>query len=83
MTDVRESEARTRWLMVKPEWQERCISCKRRGAVPSSGNPLPSLTPTCSPNGPKPCPALATEEQKKEMKAEEWEAAVPSVWGRR
>lgn len=24
--------------------------------------PLPSLTPTCSPNGPKPCPALATEE---------------------
>lgn len=38
--------------------------------MPSSGSPLPSLLPKMAP---KPCSALAAEEQNKEMKAEEEE----------
>lgn len=52
VTEVRENEERTRRLIMKPEWQEKCASCKRRGAVPSSGLPLPILMPACSPKGP-------------------------------
>lgn len=36
---------------MKPEWQ-KCVSCKRRGAVPSSGLPLPILFPKRPNHGP-------------------------------
>lgn len=46
--------------------QERRVSCKRRGAAPSLGIRLPSLTPACSPKmTPNHAPVLAPEEEKK------------------
>lgn len=46
--------------------QERRVSCKKRGAVPSSGIRLPRLTSRLLPKmTPKHAPALAAEEEKR------------------
>lgn len=71
MTEVRASEARTRQLTVKPELQERCELQEKRCYAQlrePSAQPAPRLLPKMAP---KPCSALAAEEQNKEMKAEE------------
>lgn len=72
--------------------EKRCVSCKRRGVMPSLGSPLPNLTspllPKMAPNHAQPW-LLRNRKKNKGRRGGGgqglalWEVAVPSVWGRR
>lgn len=59
--EVRANEERTR-LIVKPAWQKRRVSCRRKGTIPRFGFPLPILMPAYSPRGPTMAQACRTTE---------------------
>lgn len=66
--EARENEERTR-LIVEWEWQKRCVSCRRRGAVPRFRLPLPH--PYCLfPRRPNRGPSLQNNRRRNEESRE-------------
>lgn len=65
VTEVRENEERTRRLIMKPEWQEKCASCKRRGAVTQLWVPSAHPNACLFPKRPNHGPSLQKNRRKK------------------
>lgn len=72
MTEVRENEERTR-LIVRHQWQKRCVSCRRRGAIFRFGLPLPILMPAF-PKRPNHGPSLQNRRKNEESREKDDEA---------